>query len=263
VHPLLFHFGNLAIPTYGVFTALALLAGLAMSLVLARRAGLGADKIWILGLVAILSALFGARLLLIAAHFSMFRAHPFWLLGLASLQGTWIALGGVAVGVGAGVLYALAEGLPLLATADAIAPGIALTFAIQQIGAFCGGLAWGEPTARPWGVIYRSAVAYVWYGTPLGVTLHPVQLYDAAVSLVLFGLLVAFPRQRAGEAAGAWLFLYGLCRFFVEFFRSDATLVFGGVFTLAQLLSLLAVLAGGTLWLRREPGDARIMTAHS
>ncbi|MGC2639643.1 MAG: prolipoprotein diacylglyceryl transferase family protein [Acidobacteriaceae bacterium] len=277
MHPFLFHFGNLAIPTYGVLTAAALLAALGVAVWQAQRLGLRGEKVWNLGLIAILAALFGSRLLLIATHFSTFRAHPFWVLGLTSISGAGIALGGAAIGIAAAVLYALAEGLPLPATADALAPAAALAFALNRIGAFCGGLAWGKPTTVPWGVTYRKIVAWLWYRTPLGIRLHPVQLYDAALSLAIFALLLAMGRRsvrarrgvadseaadagiasarpaRAGETAGAWLFLYGVGRFFVEFFRGDETHWLGGFLTLPQILSVLAVLAGGALWLRRAP----------
>lgn len=251
MHPLLFHFGRIAIPTYGVLTAIGLLAGLACAVLQARRMGLRADRMWNLGLVGILGALFGSRLLLVLANFEAFRAHPFWVLGLANIPGAWIAFGGAAVGTLAAALYAVAEGMPLLAVADAASPGLALAIAINRLGAFCGGLAWGSPTNLPWGVMYRSFVAYLWYRVPLGVRLHPVQLYDASVSLAVFALLLSFRARRSGEIVGAWLFFYGLARFFMEFFRGDeAPLVVG--LTMPQVLSIFAVIAGGALWLHRE-----------
>jgi phosphatidylglycerol:prolipoprotein diacylglycerol transferase len=262
VYPLLFHFGHIAIPTYGVLTALALLAALALLVRQAWRQGLPVDKVWNLGLIAILSALIGARLLLVAAHLRAFRAHPFWVLGLASIPGVWIALGGVAVGAAVAVLYALAEGLPLLRTADAIAPGLAVAFAINRIGAFCGGSAWGTRTGMPWGVTYHSIVAYFWYRVPLGIRLHPVQLYDAGASLSILAVLLWMLRRPGlrhdGEVAGTWLFLYGVGRFFVEFFRGDPARdqVLGGMLTLAQVLAVLAVVLGGVLWLRGTPARA-------
>jgi phosphatidylglycerol---prolipoprotein diacylglyceryl transferase len=259
VYPLLFHIGRIAIPTYGFCTALALLAALAASVCAARRRGLAADKVWNLGLLAILVTLIGGRLLLVATHLQAFRAHPFWVLGLASPPGGWIGVGGAVLGAAAALLYALAEGLPLLRTADAAAPAVTLAFAINRIGAFCGGFDWGRRTHLPWGVTYRSIVAYLWYRVPLGVRLHPVQLYDAAASLLILVLLLWMLRlrepQRDGEIAGTWLFLYGVCRFFVEFFRGDAAgrEMFADVLTLAQVLSLIAVILGGMLWLRRKP----------
>jgi len=260
VFPVLFHFGNLAIPTYGVFTAAALLAELAVSVQMAGRFGLRSEKIWNLGLIAILAALFGARLLLVTVHFRTFWAHPFWMLGLASMPGAWIPLGGVAIGAAAAVLYALAEGLPLRRAADALAPGAAVGFAINRVGAFCGGTAWGTQTRLPWGVIYHNIEAYLWYQTPLRVKLHPVQLYDAGLSLVLFGLLLAMIRlrPRVGEVAGTWLFLYGVGRFFLEFLRGDTAgdRLLGGALTFGQGLAFVAVLAGGALWLGKSRQEA-------
>jgi phosphatidylglycerol---prolipoprotein diacylglyceryl transferase len=254
LHPLLFHTGTLAIPTYGVLTAAALLAALGLCVLRARQAGLPCGKVWNLGLIAILAALFASRLLVAAEHWRDFARHPFWVLGLATVNDGWIAAGGAAVGAAAAALYALAEGLPMLLVADAAAPAAALGFAINRLGAFCGGLAFGTPTMLPWGVTYRSAVAWLWYRTPLGTRLHPVQIYDAAASLTILALLLWMPRRRDGEAAGAWLFLYGVCRFFLEFLRGDAVRepALGRVFTLAQGLAVLAVIAGGALWLRRE-----------
>ncbi len=198
--PILFHFGHIAIPAYGVCTAVALLAALAVSMQAAKWTGLNPEKVWNLGLVAILTALFAARLLLVFTHLGLFREHPFWLLGLMSVPNTWCVLGGVFVALLAGVLYSLAEGLPLLRTVDALAPAVALAFSINRVGAFCGGSAWGTPTRLPWGVTYRSVVAYLWYRVPLGVRLHPVQIYDAAVSLAIFALLMWMLRRGLTEA---------------------------------------------------------------
>ncbi len=237
--------------------ALALLSALVVSVFTARRAGLSADKVWNLDLIAILTALFASRLLMILGHPHLYRSHPFWLLGLLTVPSVWFALGGALAGLLAAMLYALAEGLPLLRTADALAPAVALAFCLNRIGAFCAGSAWGTPTTLPWGVVYRSPVAYLWYRVPLGVALHPVQLYDAAVSLGLFFLLLGLGRRgrsaRDGEIAGVWLFLYGLIRFFLEFLRGDPARqpLLGGAVTLAQVLSLAAVVLGGMLWMRR------------
>jgi phosphatidylglycerol:prolipoprotein diacylglycerol transferase len=258
VHPILFHLGHTGVPTFGVCMALALLAALAVSVACAKRAGLNAEKVWNLDLIAILTALFAGRLLMILMHPRWFGSHPFWLLGLLTLPDVWFALGGAVAGLMAAMLYALAEGLPMLRTADVVAPAVAIAFCVNRVGAFYGGSAWGTPTHLPWGVTYRSPVAYLWYRVPLGVALHPVQLYDAAVSLVLFGLLVWMGRRgvrRTGEIGGAWLFCYGVTRFFLEFLRGDPGRepLFGGALTVAQLLSMMAVIAGSVLWLRRQP----------
>src|SRR5271170_7614598 len=191
----------------------------------ARRLALDPNKIWNLSLAGILTTLIGARLLLIAAHFSAFRQHPFWILGLTGLHDHWIAPASVLLGLAVAILYALAEGLPLLRAMDCLAPAVALALAINRIGAFVAGIDFGAPAALPWSVTYTSRIAALWYRTPLGLPLHPVQLYDAAVALIVFALVSWWlaRRKQDGELAGAWLFLSGLAGFFLGFYRGEAS----------------------------------------
>jgi phosphatidylglycerol---prolipoprotein diacylglyceryl transferase len=250
VYPRLFQFGHIAIPTYGALTALALVAALAAAVHFARRLSVDPNKIWTLSLYVILTTLIGARLLVVVAHFGAFRQHPFWVLGLTSLQDWWIAPAAAALGIAAGILYALAEGLSVLRSADALAPAVALAVAINRIGAFVAGLDFGMPTSAPWAVTYTSRIATLWYRTPLGIPLHPVQLYDAAVSLIVFALLAWWlPRRQNGELAGAALFLFGLARPLLSVYRADQTRI-----GLSLAICMVAVLAGAALWLER--GDA-------
>lgn len=254
MHPRIIQFGHIAIPTYGALTALALVAALAAAMHFARRLSLDPNKVWTLSLAAILTTLIGARLLAVIAHFDAFRQHPFWVLGLGTPRDTWIVPGSVALGIGAGVLYALAEGLSVLSTADALAPAAALGFAINRVGAFLAGIGFGTPSSVPWAVTYTSRLAALWYRTPLGVSLHPVQIYEAAFSLAVFALLLwELPRRRReGELAGTALFLFGVANSLLSIWRAETARL-----ALTLVLSVLGVLAGATLWLDRKPNQPR------
>jgi phosphatidylglycerol---prolipoprotein diacylglyceryl transferase len=249
LHPRLLQFGHIAIPTYGALTALALIAGLAATVHFARRLSLDPNKIWSLCLIGILTTLIGARLLLVFSYFSAFRQHPFWILGLTDIHDTWVIALGAVAGFGAAMLYALAEGLPLLAVLDCLAPAAALAMGINRVGAFLGGLDYGTVTTRPWSVIYTSHIAALWYRTPLGIGLHPVQIYEAAASLLILALLMWWLPRRSqdGELSGAWLFLYGFSSFFLGFYRAGS-----GAISLSQPLAIVAVVAGGAFWVRRR-----------
>jgi phosphatidylglycerol---prolipoprotein diacylglyceryl transferase len=253
LYPRLFQLGHFAIPTYGAFAALALVASLAALLHFARRLGLNTHKLWNLGLIGILASLIAARLLLAAAYFSAFRARPFWVLGLASSRCAWISPVAVVVGFSAATLYALAEGLPILRTLDCIAPCAALAIVINRTGAYLAGLDYGLPAApRIWGVTYTSLIAASWYHTPLGVKLYPVQLYQALASLIIFGVLSSWLRRRTqnGELAGLWLLLSGFASFFLEFYRAEAQ---SSLFA-HQFAFVLMVVAGAALLLRWKSG---------
>jgi phosphatidylglycerol---prolipoprotein diacylglyceryl transferase len=248
LYPRLLQLGHIAIPTYGALTALALIAGLAAAVHFARRLGINPNKIWSLCLIGVLTTLIGARLLLVISNLAAFKAHPFWLLGLTNIQNQWVLALSLVAGVGAAILYALAEGIPVLGAFDCLAPAAAVAVAINRVGAFLAGLDYGLPTTKPWAVTYTSLTAAFWYRTPLGIALHPVQLYEAAASLGILAVLVWWlPRRRqAGEMAGAWLFLFGFATFFLGFYRAG---VDGIVFS--ETIAAIGVVVGAGLWIRR------------
>jgi phosphatidylglycerol:prolipoprotein diacylglycerol transferase len=253
VYPRLFQFGHIAIPSYGVFTALAILAALTIALHTARRLAIDPNKIWNLGLIAIFSVLLGSRLLLIVIHLRDFLAHPFWMLGLVSIRSNGVFYAGVLLAIGICFGYISAVRLPLLRTLDCLTPALALGLAIESLGAFAAGSEYGSPTTLPWGIVYRHGLAALWSGAPLGIRVHPVQLYEGAAALALFVLQwILLPRRsQDGELAGIFLFGLGIAFYFLDLYRGERTFVFAGAISLMQLIGIVCVLAGAALWLRR------------
>jgi phosphatidylglycerol:prolipoprotein diacylglycerol transferase len=80
-------------------------------------------------------------------------------------------------------------------------------------------------------------------GTPLNVPLHPTQLYEAGAELlILVVLLVTEKKGRPfpGRTFWGYMFLYGVSRFIIEFYRGD-TRGTVGMFSTSQFLSLIIV----------------------
>ncbi len=255
MYPRLFQFGHIAIPTYGVFAAIALIAALAMATHTARRLALDSNKIWNLSLISIFTALLGSRLILILAHPRDFLAHPLWMLGLVTIRSRGIFYGAVLLAVCACLGYIFAVRLPLRRTLDCLAPAAALAIAISSLGALAAGSDYGTPTDKPWGVIYKHALATLWSGTPLGVRLHPVQLYEALTTFALFALLLIWlPRHKNdGDLAGTFLFIYGISLYFLDFYRGNRSFVLHEALTIRQIIAIACVVAGSVLWKRRKP----------
>jgi phosphatidylglycerol:prolipoprotein diacylglycerol transferase len=134
------------------------------------------------------------------------------------------------------------------------------------VGCFSAGCCWGKPTNHFWGVTFTNPLAQQWVGTPLGQALEPTQLFEAAVELANFFILMwLFKRKKFdGQVFGAYLFLYGFARYFLEFLRDDPGRgeVFGGMMTGTQLIAILLVIGGGVLWLRRTPKTATATATH-
>jgi phosphatidylglycerol:prolipoprotein diacylglycerol transferase len=98
---------------------------------------------------------------------------------------------------------------------------------------------------------------------PLGVPLHPVQLYESAVCLALFGFLLWLGRRRHrdGDIIIAYTALYAIARFVLEFFRGDADrgFFFGGMLSTSQFIGIIMLaLAVVILIVRRRRAVQRL-----
>ena len=254
--PILLHFGRFSLPTYGFLAAVGLLAGLAIGVRNAGRSGMDPDKTWNAGILAILAGILGAKLLLVVTDWSFFRAHPGEIFSLTTLQAGGVWSGGFAAAVLVPWWYIRRNHMSALNTCDVFAPGIALGHAIGRLGCFAAGCCWGKPTTLPWGVTFTNPLAALLVGTPLGVRLHPTQLYEAALELANFFLLSWVLRRKRfdGQVIGTYMFVYGFVRYFLEFLRDDPERgsVLHGLMSGTQLLAIGLVIAGGLLWMRRS-----------
>jgi phosphatidylglycerol:prolipoprotein diacylglycerol transferase len=239
MYPRLFELGPLTLYTYGVLLAAAYLVGLKLAMVRAKGQGLDANRVLDLGIYIIISALVGAKLLLLVTDFRTFRADPRELLTLARSGGVFY--GGLILAVGVALLYIRRVGLPLWTTCDVFAPGIALGHVVGRFGCFFAGCCYGKPTSMPWGITFTDPFAQTNVGTPLGVPLHPTQLYEAGAELLILGVLLLTERKgRPFPGRTFWLYmlLYAISRFIIEFFRGDERgTVF--MFSTSQFISLL------------------------
>jgi phosphatidylglycerol---prolipoprotein diacylglyceryl transferase len=248
VHPHLFQFGRLILPTYGFLVALGTILSLLLCLRTARLLSLDTDKVWSMALVAIVTGLVSSRILMILLNWPRYGVRALTL-SLSGTRGPGPAA--IAIAVATAVVYALHLGLPIRRTADALAPSLALGSSIVSVGCLEAGCDYGTPTHLPWAVIFTSPAAMP--GTPLGVPLHPTQIYSSLVEFVLFILLLWLLHRphHDGEILGAWLFLAGLSSFLLAFFRGDGGWWLSGLITVTQLVAVAMVLAGSFLWLHR------------
>lgn len=239
MYPRLLEFGPVTLYTYGVLLAAAYLLGLQLARVRAKRRGLDSNRVLDLGIYIIISALIGAKLLLLVTDFRTFTADPRELLTLARSGGVFY--GGLILAVVVALWYIRRVGLPLWTTCDVFAPGIALGHVVGRFGCLFAGCCYGKPTTKPWGITFTDPFAQANVGTPLGIPLHPTQLYEAGAELVILVLLLATERKgRPYPGRTFWLYmlLYAISRFIIEFFRGDERGTVG-IFSTSQFISVL------------------------
>ena len=264
--PQLFHIGSFAIPTYGILVATGVLLGLWISVRNSARQGIKPENAWDFGIAVVLAGILGSKILYILVDWKTYAEHPKEIFSLATLQAGGVFSGGL---IGAFLVawwFLRKYNMPALATCDAFSPGLALGHAIGRVGCFAAGCCYGKETTHWWGVTFTSKIAEANAGTPLGTALEPTQLIESAAELIIFGVLTwMFARKKFdGQIFGAYLFLYGIARFLIEFLRGDPGRggpYFGGMLSGTQLISIGLVLAGGIIWYLRPAPKVVVATA--
>lgn len=266
MHPQLFHVGRFFLPTYGFLVSLGVLFGLWISVRNSEKQGIDGEKAWNLGILVVLCGILGAKVLYVINDWSYYAAHPADIFSVNTLQAGGVFSGGLVAALVAAAWYIRRHHLPALATCDAFAPGLAIGHAIGRLGCFSAGCCLGKPTNAWWGVTFTNPIANELVGTPLGHPLEPTQLFEAAVEFANFVLLTwLLTRKRFdGQVFAAYLVLYGVARYLLEFLRDDPGRgsVFGGFMTGTQLISIGLVVLGGVIWWLRS-GVARPVTAQA
>jgi phosphatidylglycerol:prolipoprotein diacylglycerol transferase len=252
VYPELFSFGPVTVYSYGVLLAVSYLLGLQLARIRATRWGLDKNRILDLGIYIIIAALVGAKALLLVVDFDEFRRGPIDLLALARSAGVFY--GGLILAVGVAFWYIRRHGLPFWTTCDVFAPGIALGHVTGRLGCFAAGCCYGKPTTVSWAVTFTNPLAAANVGTPLGIPLHPTQLYEAAAELLILLVLLGTEqrgRRFAGRTFWAYMCLYAISRYIIEIYRGDPRGVVFGLLSTSQFISaILAPLAIAMLgWL--------------
>ena len=258
MHPVLVDLGFFQLPTYGVLLFLGIALGIYLAARRAKLVGLDGGRIADLGAWVVLWGLAGAKLLLLVTDPSY----------LTSLAGVWgllraggVFYGGLIGAVGAAVVLFRRYRLPFFTTADVLVPSLALGHFFGRLGCFSAGCCYGASCSLPWAVTFTQPLAHEISGTPLGVPLHPTQLYEAAFNLANYAFLAWLFRRRPapGVVLGAYLISYGTARFIIEFFRGDPDrgFVLGGALSTSQAIAAIAVPVGIALvvWAGRRAGS--------
>jgi phosphatidylglycerol:prolipoprotein diacylglycerol transferase len=238
VYPELFSIGPVTVYTYGVLLAASYLLGLRLAMWRAKHWGLDSSRVLDLGIYIIIAALIGAKLLLFVVDFDQFRQSPAELLSLARSGGVFY--GGLILAVLVAFWYIAKHQMPFWRTCDVFAPAIALGHVTGRLGCLAAGCCYGRPTDVGWAITFTNPLAAN-QGTPLGIPLHPTQLYEAGAALLILGVLLATERRGRpfpGRTFWAYMFLYAVSRYVIEIYCGDPR---GSVlgFSTSQFISLV------------------------
>lgn len=246
MYPVLFHIGSFELASYGFMMALAYALA---SWYLYRRLhyiGLDKDTFFNIIFIAFVSALLGSKLLYLILSWPEMGATFAQRLqnAVKDFRYGFVFFGGAVTAICVLLYYLKKKKLPVLKTADFYIVALPLGHAIGRIGCFLAGCCHGRPTDLPWGVVFNhphTLVAAPYVGVPL----HPTQLYEVFLNLILFFFLQHLYKKphRHGTVLAVYIIGYAALRFFIEFFRGDYR---GGFFlglSPSQLIALCTAAA--------------------
>ncbi len=225
--------GPLAIQAPGLILLLGVWLGLTLAERHAERYDTDPNLLYNLAFIALIGGVVGARLSYAAQFSEAFIASPASLVSLnPGLLDPW---GGLAVGVIVGIVYAQRKGMALWPTLDALTPALAVIGVALGLSHLASGTAFGAPSKLLWAI-------QLW-----GESRHPSQAYETLAAL---GILALVWPGRSGEQPPGVVFLRFMAlsagaALFLEAFRGDSMLVFGGL----RAVQVAAwVVMAGCLW---------------
>jgi phosphatidylglycerol---prolipoprotein diacylglyceryl transferase len=266
VYPLIIHLGGLTLTGYGIMMMTGfLLSGWVYSRELVRR-GLDSAIAWDTVVAAVVGGLVGSK---------VYYAASVGRIGALFARGGLVWYGGLAGGAAFVLGYIWIKKLPLRTILDAIAPSLVTGYMIGRVGCFSVNDDYGLPSRLPWAVAFPQGSppttarnlagqfhAVIAAGTPPDqvLTVHPTELYEIALSLLIFWLLWRWRQHRhaPGWLFGVYLILTSLERILVEIVRAKDDRFFAGI-TVAQVVGLFLVLVGMLVVVRfRRPVDGSV-----
>jgi phosphatidylglycerol:prolipoprotein diacylglycerol transferase len=241
IDPILIELGPIRVSWYGMMYVFGFLASYLLVRYQMRRKDFGITKIEVENLFfyLILGLIIGARLGYVLFYdLKMYLADPLEI--FAVWHGGMSFHGGLIGVLIVGILFSWRNKKSFWKIADLFIVTAPIGLGLGRIGNFINGELYGRVTRVSWGMIFPK-------GGPL--PRHPSQLYESALEGGILFLILWFFKNRkvpTGGLLAVFLSVYGVFRFFIEFFREpDPQLGFIiGHFTMGQVLSIFMIVAG-------------------
>ena len=248
-HTVAFRVGNWVVTTYAFFNATAFFFGCTISLWFNSMGGFDASRMARLHfLIALPAILIGSRVFSICTDWKRLCDSPWE----AVLRPGYMYHGGLFGGLLAFGAIAHLTKSPFLFLCDSVVIALPFAEAIGRLGCYVYGCCWGRPASHGLGIRYTSLDSSVLRNVPdlLGVKLHPVQLYFAASSMLLFFFMLQLlpHRQFDGMLTAVYFAVHPIGRFALEKLRHDNRGKLGGGWTHTNLYSGLMLIGAFAIW---------------
>lgn len=216
----LFHTEILIVHTYGFCIALGILAGYFYTLIKSKKEfGLNADILTNLLLYLIIAAVVGGKFFFYFEDPKFYFGHPSNM--IRNFSGGFVFYGSLLFAIPVMIWFFRKNKIPVLPMFDLMSITATIVHAFGRLGCFNAGCCHGVETNSVFGVIFPINPHCA--ADPQGVPLHPTQLYEIFMLMVIMTVLLLIKRRKQfdGQVFLVYLFLYAIGRSIIEIFRGD------------------------------------------
>ena len=250
---------------YGVMLGTSLIVGWFLVMRFAKQDGIAQESAASIYMWSAIWSIIGSRVLWFITDTEPNRS----IFEIFKIQnGGLVAYGGMIGGFFATWYLCHRRRIPLLRWADVAAPSVVLGTAITRMGCLLFGCDFGRRSDLPWAIRFPGEWAMAPHGSPAwqhhvqafgldkgaawSFPVHPTQIYESLVGLLLFAVLMLLRKYRrfSGQVFLGWVLGYGIFRPIIEIFRDDEdrglyTLPFTGlVLSTSQIIGIVSVVLG-------------------
>lgn len=238
MYPELLRVGNFTISSYGVTAAIAFLVAYWLSSLEFKRRRLDEKLLGNFLIAAMVGGMVGAKIVYVFENVPLSELLRNPIPHLFS-RGGFTYYGGLFGGALLMWIVAYKNKMSFWTLGDTIAPAVAIAYALARVGCFLVGDDYGVPSNLPWAIAFPKGLP------PTDVRVHPTQIYEIILSLIIF---IYLWKIRKKDAPTGWLFslfliLAGIERFLVEIVRDTTPSPIPHI-SIAQLMSIVLILVG-------------------
>ncbi|WP_032123571.1 prolipoprotein diacylglyceryl transferase [Clostridium amazonitimonense] len=235
--PVLFNIFGIKIYGYGLMIALGIFTGFLLLDKRAKSKGYNDDKVFNMTILAVIAGVIGGKLLYIITDLAAIMEDPSI---LKDIGNGFVVYGSIIGGVIAVYFYCKKQKWNTLKVFDLMIPSVPLAQGFGRIGCFLAGCCYGAPTDFSCSVVFKDSPF-----APLGIPLHPTQIYSSIFDFLLALFLLWYDKKNSkhGRVFSLYIILYSIGRFFIEFLRDDPRGAVG-VFSTSQFIGIITLIIG-------------------
>jgi len=269
MHPILFQFDTpgfltsflpdtITIYTYGFLIACGAITGFLYTAWQAKKQfNFPYEETQQLILWIIIAAVVGGKLFIVFEDPSFYLSNPAAL--FKNFGNGFVFYGSLLFAIPALLIFIKIKKLPLFGMLDVMAVTAVIVHAFGRMGCFMAGCCYGVPSHGFTAVTFHDPHSQA---DPLGIPLHPTQLYSVSALLIILLVLlfVKYRKQFDGQLFMIYLMLYAIGRSVIEVFRGDLErgFIIDNIISNSQFISLLVFFGAGYVYYRLWKKDKRL-----